>query len=41
MELKIDRTTKHIQIFNEDLGAGIKLLMVLIPDGKFLMGALD
>jgi formylglycine-generating enzyme required for sulfatase activity len=40
MELKIDRTTKYIQIFNEDLGDGIKLPMVLIPAGEFLMGSL-
>jgi formylglycine-generating enzyme required for sulfatase activity len=40
MELKIDRTPKHIQIFNEDLGNSIKLPMVLIPAGEFLMGSL-
>jgi formylglycine-generating enzyme required for sulfatase activity len=39
MELKIDRTTKHVQIFNEDLGDSIKLPMVLIPAGEFLMGS--
>jgi formylglycine-generating enzyme required for sulfatase activity len=36
---RIDRTTKLVQTFTEDLGDGIGLDMVLIPPGEFLMGS--
>jgi formylglycine-generating enzyme required for sulfatase activity len=36
---QIDRTTKLVQTFTEDLGDGIGLDMVLIPPGEFLMGS--
>jgi formylglycine-generating enzyme required for sulfatase activity len=35
----IDTSTKTVQIFTEDLGAGVTLDMVLIPPGEFLMGS--
>jgi formylglycine-generating enzyme required for sulfatase activity len=41
MAIKIDRTTKYIQTFTEDLGGDVGLVMVLIPDGKFMMGSLS
>ncbi len=40
MAIKVDRTTKYVQTFTEKLGADVELTMVLIPDGKFLMGSL-
>ncbi len=34
----VDRPARSAEIFTEDLGNGIKLTMVKIPAGKFLMG---
>jgi eukaryotic-like serine/threonine-protein kinase len=35
----VDRPTGSAEIFTEDLGNGVKLTMVKIPAGKFLMGS--
>jgi formylglycine-generating enzyme required for sulfatase activity len=39
VSFRIDRTTKTVQNFTEDLGDGIGLDLVLIPPGEFLMGS--
>ena len=38
-KIVINRTQKKAQYYVEDLGNGIKLEMVLIPDGNFMMGS--
>jgi len=38
-QFTINRETHQAQYFREDLGDGIKLNMILIPNGRFIMGA--